>query len=217
MSDRIRLVIADDHPLFREGVVHTVAREIDMEVVGEAATGEEAVRLACDLLPDVVLLDLAMPGQGGLAAARAIAAACPVTAIIVLTVSEDEEDLMAALKAGAKGYVLKGVAARQLVGVVRAVRGGEVYVAPNMAARVLLEMGQGRSAEPFESLTEREREILELVAAGHTNKEIGARLYLAETTVKYYMTNILEKLHVRSRVEAALLAHGVKLAPPGAS
>lgn len=212
MSESIRVVIADDHPLFREGVVHTLSREADMEVVGQAATGEEAVRLACDLLPEVVLLDLAMPGQGGLAAARAIAAACPITSIVILTVSEDEEDLLAALKAGARGYVLKGVAARQLVSVVRAVHSGEVYVAPNMAARVLWEMGRGRSSEPFDSLTDRERQILELVAAGHTNKEIAFKLRLAEKTVKYYMTNILQKLQVRSRVEAALLAHGVKLA-----
>ena len=206
MNDSIRVLIADDHPLFREGVAHSLAAEPDMALVGQAASGEEALSLARDLLPDVLLLDIAMPGKGGLAAAAEIAAACPATKIVMLTVSEHEDDLLAAFKAGARGYVLKGVSASDLANVVRAVAGGEVYVSPSLAAGVLVEMTRGRLPDPLNELTEREREILQLVAQGLTNREIGERLHLAEKTVKHYMTNVLGKLHVRSRVEAALLA-----------
>ncbi len=206
MSEPIRVLIADDHPLFRDGVAHSLASEPDMTVVGQAANGEEALRLARDLLPDVLLLDIAMPGKGGLAAAAAIAAACPAAKIVMLTVSEHEDDLLAAFKAGARGYVLKGVSARELANVVRTVAAGEVYVSPALAAGMLVELAHGRPPDPLSELTEREREILRLVAEGLTNREIGERLHLAEKTVKHYMTNVLGKLHVRSRVEAALLA-----------
>jgi len=206
VSDPIRVLIADDHPLFREGVAHSLAAEPDIALVGQAASGEEALSFARDLLPDVLLLDIAMPGKGGLAAAAEIAAACPATKIIMLTVSEHEDDLLAAFKAGARGYVLKGVSARDLANVVRAVAGGEVYVSPSLAAGVLVEMTRSRLPDPLNELTGREREILQLVAQGLTNREIGERLHLAEKTVKHYMTNVLGKLHVRSRVEAALLA-----------
>ena len=206
MNDSIRVLIADDHPLFREGVAHSLAAEPDMALVGQAASGEEALSLARDLLPDVLLLDIAMPGKGGLAAAAEIAAACPATKIIMLTVSEHEDDLLAAFKAGARGYVLKGVSARDLANVVRAVASGEVYVSPSLAAGVLVEMTRSRLPDLLDELTGREREILQRVAQGLTNREIGERLHLAEKTVKHYMTNVLGKLHVRSRVEAALLA-----------
>lgn len=206
MSDSIRVFIADDHPLFREGVAHSLSAEPDMTVVGQAATGEEALRLARDLLPDVALLDIAMPGRGGLAAAGEIAAACPATKIVMLTVSEHEDDLLAAFKAGARGYVLKGVSARELANVIRAVASGEVYASPSLAAGMLVEMTRGRPPDPLNELTEREREVLRLLAEGLTNREIGDRLHLAEKTVKHYMTNVLGKLHVRSRVEAALIA-----------
>ncbi len=206
MIDSIRVLIADDHPLFREGVAHSLAAEPDMALVGQAASGEEVLSLARDLLPDVLLLDIAMPGKGGLAAAAEIAAACPETKIVMLTVSEHEDDLLAAFKAGARGYVLKGVSARDLANVVRAVASGEVYVSPSLAAGMLVEMTRGRLPDPLNELTEREREILQRVAQGLTNREIGERLHLAEKTVKHYMTNVLGKLHVRSRVEAALLA-----------
>ena len=210
MSDNIRLAVVDDHPLFREGVAHTLQTEPDMEIVGQGATADEALRLAQDLLPDIILLDITMPG-GGLNAVQAIAAACPVTKIVMLTVSEEEDDVLAAFKAGARAYILKGVSARELVRSLRTVHAGEVYVTPTLAAGLLLEM-TGSVAEPqlarspLDDLTERELQILELVAAGCSNREIGQHLYLSEKTVKHYMTNILQKLHVRNRVEAALLA-----------
>ncbi len=205
MSEPTRVLIADDHPLFREGVMHSLSGKPDLTVVGQAATSDEAVRLARELLPDVALLDITMPGRGGLAAAAEISVACPVTKIVMLTVSENEDDLMTAFKAGARGYILKGVSARELTNVIRAVAGGEVYVSPSLAAGMLMEMSHGRPPDPLTELTEREREILQLVAEGLTNREIGEHLHLAEKTIKHYMTNVLGKLHVRSRVEAALL------------
>lgn len=205
MPDRLRVLVADDHPLFREGVVQSLSSEPDIEVVAEAGTGEEAVRLAIELIPDLVVLDLGMPKGGGIEATRQIAATCPATAILILTVSEDPDDLLQVLKAGARGYLLKGVPAHGLVHAVRAVTAGEVYVAPTLASSILHEMTRP-TVDPFDQLTPREREILELVGKGHTNREVGEQLYLAEKTVKHYMTNVLQKLHVRSRLEAALLA-----------
>ncbi|MGB8645203.1 MAG: response regulator transcription factor [Anaerolineae bacterium] len=210
MSDKIQIVIVDDHPLFRDGVVNTLKAEPDFEIVGEGATAEEAVRLTLELLPDLLLLDLSIPG-GGLKAAQAITSRAPVTKIIVLTASESEDDLMDALKVGARAYILKGVAARELVRIVRATFAGEAYVTPGLAASLLFEL-TGKSsatrapANPLDELSQREHEILELVAAGKSNKEIGYQLHLAEKTVKHHMTNILQKLQVRNRVEAALLA-----------
>lgn len=210
MSNKIMVLLVDDHPLFREGVAQTLQAESDIEVVGQAASAEEAVRLAATRLPDVVLLDIGIPG-GGMEAAQRIAATCPVSRIAVLTASEDEDDLLQALKVGAKAYVLKGVGGRELVQIVRAVWAGEAYVSPALASSLLFELTNGRNARPsannpFDDLTDRERQILEGVAAGHSNKEIGHQLGLSEKTVKHYMTNVLQKLHVRNRVEAALLA-----------
>jgi two-component system nitrate/nitrite response regulator NarL len=206
MADPIRVVVADDHPLFRDGVIASLRAADDIDVVAQAADAEGAVRLVREHLPDVVLLDVTMPG-GGLEAARRISAACPATRIIMLTVSEDEDDLLLAMKAGASGYVLKGVSAHELIGVVRSVSAGEVYVAPPMAFALLQEMSRPRPADPLAELSVRERQVLELVATGLSNQEIGLKLGLAEKTVKHYMTNILGKLQVRSRVEAALMAH----------
>jgi DNA-binding NarL/FixJ family response regulator len=206
VSDRLRVLVADDHPLFREGVVHSLSLEEDIDVVAEAASGSEAVSLASELLPDVVVMDLGMPEGGGIEATRRIAASMPATAVLILTVSEDRDDLLEVLKAGARGYVLKGIAAHGLIHAVRAVNHGEVYVTPALASGILHEMTREEPVDPFERLTPREHDILELVAQGHTNREIGDQLYIAEKTVKHYMTNVLQKLHVRSRVEAALLA-----------
>ncbi len=208
MAEIIRIVLVDDHPLFREGVAYTLGAQADMEVVAQGESRDEAARLAERHAPDVLLLDINIPG-GGIEAARAIAAARPAIRIIMLTASVDEDDLAAAMAAGAKGYILKGVAARELVGIVRAVNAGEGYVAPSLAASLLAGMAGGARpatpADPLDALTEREREILDLVAAGLSNKEVAASLHLSEKTVKHYMTIIMEKLGVRNRVEAALL------------
>jgi DNA-binding NarL/FixJ family response regulator len=201
----MRLVVADDHPLFRDGVVSSLRAVEDIVVVGEADDASSALAMVQQHLPDIALLDIAMPG-GGIRAAADITAAAPATKIVMLTVSEDDDDLLAAMKAGAKGYVLKGVSARELVAVIRAVHAGEVYVAPALAWGLLREMSEPRRHDPLADLTVREREVLELVATGLSNQEIGTRLSLAEKTIKHYMTNILAKLQVRSRVEAALLA-----------
>lgn len=212
MSDPIRILIADDHPLFREGVAQSLASEPGFSVVGQAGSGEEAFGMVADLLPDVLLLDVTMPGDGGIVTAGKVAAAWPVVRIMMLTVSEDQDTLMAALKAGARGYVLKGVTARDLVNAVRVVAGGDIYISPALAGGILFELTASKQTnDPLTTLTERERDILGLVAEGLTNREIGERLHLAEKTIKHYMTNVLQKLHVRSRVEAALLAqkHGL--------
>ncbi len=216
-DDGIRLVIVDDHPLWREGVISTLQADAKtrpaIQVVGEGASADEASQLASSLLPDILLLDLNLPG-GGLNAARAVSRAFPVTKIVMLTFSEQEDDVLAALKAGARGYILKGVSGRELREIVRTIHAGEVYVAPGLAAALLREMASGAPKPPdaaslLDELTPRERQILELVAAGKSNKEIGGQLDLTEKTVKHYMTNILQKLQVRNRVEAALLAQKV--------
>lgn len=216
VSDPVRIVVADDHPLFREGVITSLRSVPDMDVVGQAENADEAVRQVRDEVPDVVLLDVTMPG-GGIEAARRIASISPATRIIMLTVSEDEDDLLEAMKAGASGYVLKGVSARELASVVRSVSAGEVYVAPTLAFGLLREMSKPRTSDPLAELSARERQVLELVATGLSNQEIGLRLGLAEKTIKHYMTNILTKLQVRSRVEAALLAARVGLGQSGSS
>ncbi len=213
MTDTFQVVIVDDHPLFREGVAGTLCAESDIEVVGQGETAADALRLGAELLPDILLLDISIPG-GGLTVIPKIAAACPVTKIVMLTASEEEDDVVAALKAGARGYIVKGVAARELVRILRSIQAGEAYVTPTLAAS-LLSIMSGRQPgqhedDPIQDLTERERQILELVAAGESNKEIGLALALSEKTVKHYMTNILQKLHVSNRVQAALLAHKVK-------
>ena len=206
MGDLVNIVVADDHPLFRQGVVQTLTAEDGFFVIGEAGTGEEAFRLAVEHNPDILLLDIGMPGAGGIATVEQVAASCPLTRVLMLTVSENPDDLMQALKAGARGYVLKGVSSNGLVSAIRAVKAGEVFVTPVLASTILYEMTHNEPGDPLDELTERERQVLQLLGEGLTNREIGERLYLAEKTVKHYMTSVLQKLHVRSRVEAALLA-----------
>lgn len=204
----ISIVVIDDHPLLREGVVRTLGAQPDMHVVAEGADAGDALRLAREHLPDVVLLDVSMPG-GGLKAAADIATACPIVKIVMLTVSEDEEDVMAAFKAGASGYVLKGVSGAQLAAIVRDVHAGRNYITPVLAASLLQDAdrrGSQRERDPLEGLTARERDILQELAKGSSNKTIARALSLSEKTVKHHMTNILQKLRVRNRVEAALLA-----------
>lgn len=207
--ETIRIAIVDDHSIFREGLLSVLRTEPEIEIVGEGASAEDAVRLAREHLPDILLLDISMPG-GGLNAAREIVRNFPVVKIIILTGSEGEADVMSALKTGARAYVLKGVAARELVNIIHSVHSGEIYVTPTLAANILSDMNAGSHQEapeaPFEKLTDREQGILELIAAGTSNKEIGLKLHLTEKTVKHYVTNILQKLQVHNRVEAAVMA-----------
>jgi two-component system nitrate/nitrite response regulator NarL len=208
MIEPIRVAVIDDHPLFREGVAHTIQRSGALEVIGEGATADDAIRIAKAELPDIVLLDVNMPG-GGVEAARAISNVCPVIKIIMLTVSESEEHVHQAMEAGVRGYVLKGTSGLELVNTLRAVARGEYYVTPRLAARILaLSKRPAKAAEQedaFPDLTKREEQILDRVARGLTNKEIAKDLQISEKTVKHYMTNIMQKLQVRNRVEAALV------------
>jgi DNA-binding NarL/FixJ family response regulator len=206
MTDRLRVAIIDDHPLFREGVVHTLRSAKALEVVGEGGSADDAVRIAREAVPDIVLLDVRMPG-GGVEAARSIARACPVVKMIMLTVSEAEQDVAHALEAGAKGYVLKGTSGPDLIKTMIAVSRGEYYVTPGLAARLLTNGKKPEAARTTElpDLTGREGQILAQVARGFTNKEIARTLALSEKTVKHHMTNVMQKLRVRNRVEAAMV------------
>jgi len=206
MSNSIDIVVVDDHPLFRQGVVNSLEMVPDFKVVGETSSGEEALSLVTKLMPDVVLLDVSMPGWNGIVTAEKITTACPATAIVMLTAADDKDKLLAALKAGARSYVLKGVSAKELADVVRSACAGDVYVSPSIAAEMLVSLTKGKAPDPLQELTEREREILGLIGNGLTNREIGDKVFLSEKTIKHYVTNILQKLQVRSRVEAALLA-----------
>lgn len=210
MTDKIRVVLVDDHPMLRSGVADTLNSDPNIEVIGEGANADDAVRLAQDLLPDVILLDISMPGSG-INAVKAISAACPVIKIAMLTVSEHDDDVLHSLQNGALGYILKGVSGPELIGIVKNLQDGSPYVSPGLVARLLSEVKGGTQAkstpmDKFSALTAREEQILDLIAKGLSNKEIGGELGIAEKTVKHYVTNILQKLHVRNRVEAALLS-----------
>jgi DNA-binding NarL/FixJ family response regulator len=207
MGDRLRVAIIDDHPLFREGVVHTLRSTRVLEVVGEGGTADDAVRIAKEQLPDIVLLDVSMPG-GGLQAARSIAQVCPVVKTIMLTVSESEQDVTQALEAGVRGYVLKGTSGPELLKTMFAISRGESYITPGLAARLLTQVTRqdaATAAPALPELTKREGQILAQVARGLTNKEIARVLSLSEKTVKHHMTNVMQKLQVRNRVEAAMV------------
>jgi DNA-binding NarL/FixJ family response regulator len=206
MSDRISIVVVDDHPLFRQGVVSSLEGQPDLQVVGETDSGEQALQLARTLMPQVMLLDISMTGWTGIVTAEKVSTACPATAIVMLTVSDDKDRLLAAFKAGARAYVLKGVSGQELARVVRAAAAGEVYVSQSLAGEMLVSLTQGKAPDPLQELTAREREILALIGNGYTNRAIGEKIFLSEQTIKHYVTNILQKLQVRSRVEAALMA-----------
>lgn len=211
MNNIIEILVVDDHPMFRQGVVISLQSTPEFKVVGETSSGEEALDLALALMPDVVLLDISMPGWSGIVTAEKIATACPATTIIMLTASEDKDKLLAALKAGARGYVLKGVSAKELADVIRSTYAGEVYVSASIASEMLVSLTKGKAPDPLQELTNREREILLLIGTGLTNRAIGDKINLSEKTIKHYVTNILHKLQVRNRVEAALYAskHGL--------
>lgn len=207
MSDLIQIVVADDHPLLRGGVVLTLVEHGGFSVLAQAGSADEAVSAVETHMPDIVLLDVSMPGSG-LEAAATISQRFPAVKIVMLTISEADDDLLSALRAGARGYALKGVSATELIDVLQGVASGGSYVSPALAARVLASMqGRGpREVPEAESLAPREVMILRLVATGRSNKEIARDLELQEKTIKHYMTNILQKLQVRNRVEAALKA-----------
>ena len=208
MGGSIRVVLVDDHPIYREGVARTLADAGGIDVVGQAADGDAAVTVVSDTRPDLVLLDISMPKGGGLPALARIVQMEGAPKVAMLTASEEDDDLMQALRLGALGYVLKGVGAGELVEVVRGLADGQSYVSPGLAGRLLVGMrSRGAApANPLEDLTKREEDILRLVAQGLSNREVGQTLDLQEKTVKHYMTAILQKLHVRNRVEAAMLA-----------
>ena len=209
MMEPIRIVIADDHPLYREGVARSLSEDAGISVVGQAQDALGAAELAERLQPDVVLLDVSMPHGGGLAALRQIMTMEKPPKVAMLTASEEDDVVMQALKAGALGYILKGVGSRDLVAVVKDLANGQSYVSPALAGRILNAMRSGaaaRAANPIDDLSKREEDILRLVAEGKSNKEVGLALELQEKTVKHYMTSILQKLHVRNRVEAAVYA-----------
>jgi DNA-binding NarL/FixJ family response regulator len=205
------VLIADDHVLFREGLRALVARWEDFQVVGEAADGEEALRIAEERRPDLVLMDISMPGMDGIAAAQQIKRALPSVHVVMLTASENQEDLFRALQVGADGYVLKDTPSRRLHDLLRGVLRDEAPLSAPMASLMLAQFKRQQehssSAEaPEARLTERERAVLELLAQGRTNAEIGQELHLSESTVKKHVHDMLEKLHLASRVEMALYA-----------
>jgi DNA-binding NarL/FixJ family response regulator len=224
LRELTRVVLADDHPLFREGVASLIGRTDDMALVGEVATGEEAVGLADDLLPDVILMDLKMPGMGGTEATRMIVGRSPRIGVIVLTMFEDDESVFAALKAGARGYVLKDADRGMLLEAIRAVARGEALLGTSVARRVLEQFAQVSPPAPesppaapsvgpesFEELTPRELEVLSLIARGLRNREIAGRLVISEKTVGNHVSNIFAKLQVHDRSQAIIRARDAGL------
>lgn len=219
-SPRIRILVVDDHTLFRRGLTALLAREAQFEVVGDAADAGEAQRRAQELQPDLILLDNHLPGVRGVDALPALREAAPKTRVLMLTVSEDEQDLAAALKAGAAGYLLKTIEGDELAAAIGRVMRGESVVAPEMTSKLVSAFQNGGTpASPpaavpapspaavmLASLSPRERDILRGIARGASNKEIGAELGIAETTVKIHVQHVLRKLDVSTRVQAAVLA-----------
>lgn len=205
MMTVISLAVIDDHPLFREGVTRSLAEIGGFSIVGEGNTKDDAVRIAEGARPDVLLMDISMPG-GGLAAIPLILERVPEQKIVMLTVSEASDDVTTALRSGAKGYVLKGVGSRTLAEILRTVASGETYVAPTLSARLISAQGDDvpGKADLIGELTDRESEVLQLVATGLSNKQIGLKLDLHEKTVKHHMTQIFTKLGVANRTEAAM-------------
>ncbi|RVX43252.1 LuxR family two component transcriptional regulator [Nonomuraea polychroma] len=208
----LRVVIADDHPVVRDGLAALLSTVPGMEVAGTASSGREAVRAAVTLAPDVLVLDIQMPEMSGIDAARDVATAAPGVAVLMLTMYEDDESVFAAMRAGARGYVLKGAEQDEIVRAIRAVAAGEAIFGPGVARRVLGHLTAPRPAgEPFPELTPREREVLGLIAAGHGNAFIGTRLSLAPKTVGNHISSIFAKLQVASRAEAIIRARDAGL------
>jgi DNA-binding NarL/FixJ family response regulator len=216
-GDPIRVLIVDDHALFRRGLEMVLEQEPDIDVVGEASDGAEALTKAVDGTPDIVLLDVRMPKRGGIDACTAIKDAVPSTKIIMLTISDEEADLYDAIKAGAMGYLLKEISIEEVASAIRAVHGGQSLISPSMASKLLNEFasmikrGDERQQVPAPRLTDREMEVLRLVAKGMNNRDIAKELFISENTVKNHIRNILEKLQLHSRMEAVVYAVREKL------
>ncbi|MDP9485528.1 MAG: response regulator transcription factor [Actinomycetota bacterium] len=209
MEDTIRVLIADDHPLFREGMRGRLERADEIEVAGEAASGDEAVEKARELAPDVVLMDIKMPKMNGIDATREILSAGPGVGVLVLTMFEDDDSVFAAMRAGAKGYLLKDSGGREVVNAIRAVASGEAVFGPGVAERIMAFFSASKLAGPqraFPELTEREEEVLSLIAQGKSNEEIAKGLFLSLKTVRNHASNIFVKLQVADRTQAAIRA-----------
>ncbi|HEV2755664.1 MAG TPA: response regulator transcription factor [Actinomycetota bacterium] len=216
-EDAIRVLIVDDHALFRRGLQMVLEGEADIDVVGEASDGHEAVERAEATTPDVVLMDVRMPKRSGIEATRTIKDTLPSTKILMLTISDEEADLYEAIKAGASGYLLKEISIEEVASAVRQVQAGQSLISPSMASKLLNEFAamvkrrDERTQVPGPRLTERELEVLKLVAKGMNNRDIGSELFISENTVKNHVRNILEKLHLHSRMEAVVYAVREKL------
>jgi DNA-binding NarL/FixJ family response regulator len=220
VAEVVRVLIADDQALFRRGLYVVLGTEADIEVVAEADNGQVAVELAEELAPDVVLMDVRMPSLSGIDAARRIRDLLPSTRILMLTVSDEEDDLYEAIKAGANGYLLKEISVEEVAEAIRAVVRGQSLISPSMASKLLSEFNalSRRASEreqfPAPVLTARELEVLKLVARGMSNKEVAEELFISENTVKNHVRNILEKLHLHSRMEAVMYAVRKRLLDP---
>ncbi len=208
----LRVMIVDDHALFRRGIQMVLEQEPDLEVIGEAADGAEAIEKAQELMPDVVLMDVRMPRRTGIEATQEIKELLPHAKILMLTISDEEADLYDAIKAGASGYLLKEISIEEVADAIRSVWAGQSRISPSMASKLLTEFAamskraDERRQVPAPRLTEREMEVLRLVAEGMNNREIGQALFISENTVKNHIRNILEKLHLHSRMEAVVYA-----------
>ncbi len=214
----LKLLLVDDHAVFREGIGALLEMEGDIQVVGGASRGEEALRLAADLQPDVVLLDIAMPDMDGIEICRRLKRSLPNTAVLVLSASDNEEEVTAALTAGASGYVVKTIDHQRLVEGIRAIARGEMLLSPTVAAKVVRQLARTRQvkereADVLQALTPREREVFRLVAQGCTNAEIAERLVLSEKTVKTHVRNISNKLSLSGKGEMRVLAAQLGLVP----
>jgi DNA-binding NarL/FixJ family response regulator len=212
VRESVRVLIADDQALFRRGLFVVLGLEPDIVVVAEAQDGREAVAKATDLAPDVVLLDVRMPGMDGIEAARRIREILPSTKVLMLTVSDEEDDLYEAIKAGANGYLLKEISVEEVAAAIHAVVQGQSLISPSMASKLLSEFNAlarqaaEREQLPAPVLTPRELEVLKLVARGMSNRDVADQLFISENTVKNHVRNILEKLHLHSRMEAVMYA-----------
>ena len=216
-ASKIRVLVADDHAGFRHGLVALLASDPGVEVVGEAEDGRAAVAMAVGLLPDVVLMDVQMPGLNGIEATRAVLAQAPRVGVLVLTMFEDDDSIVSAMRAGARGYVLKSAAPSEVMGILRSVAGGEARFGPQIASKLtgFLREPEADPTRAFPELTAREREILDLIARGHDNAGISGRLFLSPNTVRNHISRVFAKLGVASRAQAIVRAREAGLGRDG--